>query len=134
MAQLLRAAGAEWELEIVGKLPELPPFLSSTPSTEVYVEGPLDELSVIDRATQELRPQNGRSALEPFLFEAVRYEIYFEAKDGSAQITLPGGAEFRSRRGETEHYAIDFGANVGFFEILIKAPSGVTRLKLEVFS
>lgn len=134
MPLLLQAEGDGWRLEIIGKLPVLPPFITVAPESEIVSEGAVT-LETRDPKTGEMRSTSAGSRVEPLFFEAVAYDIHFEKIAGSsAAIELPPGAEPRRIRPLTEHYLINFGNNVGFADIRIRAPSGSARIRVEVFS
>lgn len=133
MPLLLQAEGEGWKLEILGKLPDLPPFLKVKPQTQILADG-ITSLEVFDRSTQVMRPVKCGELIEPLLFESVIYDIHIEKKDSSTKIKLPLGAEARRIRFENEHYTLNFGNNVGHFDITISRALGFAKLQLEVFS
>lgn len=133
MPTLLLAEGPGWKLEIIGRLPELPPFITTAPQTAIVVEGAAT-LEVFDRATKALRPVSSGSAIEPLFFEAVAYDIHFEKTDPSAKLALPIGSEVRRVRADSEHHFLNFGNNVGFANLAASTDKSHTQLKIEVFS
>jgi predicted component of viral defense system (DUF524 family) len=133
MPTLLLAEGAGWRIEIIGKLPDLPPFIAATPQTAIVVEG-VATLEVFDRATGILRPVTSGAAIEPLFFEAVAYDIHFERLDLSAKLSLPVGAEVRRVRADSEHHTLNFGNNVGFADVVASTATSRARLQIEVFS
>jgi predicted component of viral defense system (DUF524 family) len=135
MPLLLQAAGSGWELEIIGKLPELPPFITTVPDSSIGVSGAtLESLMAHDPKTGEMRSVAADVPLEPLFYEAVSYDIHFERTDPTASIVLPPGAEPRRVRADTEHHNINFGNNVGFADVIVSCATGQTKLRLEVFS
>lgn len=146
MPLLLRAEGTGWTLDIIGKLPDMPPFIDSTPLSAIVAEGAVS-LSIyaqknekstsksLDDADSATRPALSGAPIPPLFFEAVSYDIHFETSLGSKiGLTLPAGAELRRKRAGNEHYAINFGNNVGFFDVLVATPDGAVKLRLEVFA
>lgn len=133
MPVLFCAEGVGWRLEIVGKLPDLPPFLATIPNSAIEAKG-IVKMSRIDRRSGTLRELAPGEPTEPLFYEAVGYDIHFEKEDPSATILLPAGADPRRIRPTVEHHFLNFGNNVGFTDIVLKCPTGVTSLRLEVFS
>lgn len=133
MPTLFQAEGPGWRLEIIGKLPELPPFLKSLPNSSIVVTG-VDHMSRIDASSESLRAIGSGETMEPLFFEAVGYDIHFEKDDPSAAIKLPAGADPRRVRPSAEHHFLNFGNNVGFADIEVQAAAGSARIRIEVFS
>lgn len=133
MPTLLQAEGAGWKIEIIGKLPDLPPFITTAPQTAIVIEGTAT-VEVFDRATGNMRAIASGEPLEPLFFEAVAYDIHFEKTDSSSKLALPLGAEARRLRPDSEHHTLNFGNNVGFADISATTDAGRSRLRLEVFS
>ncbi|MCU6502075.1 restriction endonuclease-like protein [Rugamonas sp. A1-17] len=146
MSLLLRAEGANWTLEILGKLPELPAFISPTPPSHIATQGdvalfarPSISATLGPKAQSETEESVVAVAplqeIPPLFFEAVDYDIHFESKlDAACSITLPAGSELRRKKKGVEHHTINFGNNVGFFDIKVEAPDGLAQLRLEVFA
>jgi hypothetical protein len=133
MPTLLLVEGTGWRIEVIGKLPDLPPFITATPQTAIVVEGAAT-LEVFDRVTGALRPVTSGTVIEPLFFEAVAYDIHFERLDLSAKLALPVGAEVRRVRADSEHHMLNFGNNVGFADVVASTATSHTRLQIEVFS
>ncbi|MCH7419408.1 DUF2357 domain-containing protein [Pseudomonas mosselii] len=133
MPLLLEADGVGWRLEIVGKLPELPPFIDVIPQFSVAVTGVLSSMRTLERTSQQLVASISGQLIEPLFFEQVAYDIHLE-KSSDVSILLPPGAEARRIRPSSEHYVINFRNNVGFADIRINTPEGVVTLRIEVFS
>lgn len=134
MPLLLRASGPGWSVEIVGKRPPLPPFIACIPNTTIEITGCVNAIEVHDPVRDCLEPVFSGQSILPFLFEAVGYDIYFERLDPSISINLPPGAELRHLRQSTAHYFVDFGQNVGFFDLSVESTAVTTNFRLEVFS
>jgi hypothetical protein len=132
MPLLLEAQGDGWKLEIIGKLPDLPPFITTAPQSSIATSGEVS-VQTVDRATLKLKPTAAGQEIEPLFFEAVAYDIHLEKSPGIA-MTLPSGAEARRIRTDIEHHVINFGNNVGFVDIMVDSPTGSVALRLEVFS
>lgn len=132
MKLLLRAVGAGWTLEIVGKLPDLPPWIDASPETALVSSGAIS-FETLDVGTGELKKGVSGEATRPLFFEAVGYDIHFERGDSSAVLVLPPGAEARRVRADSEHHFLNFGNNVGFADIEILTPGGDAKLRIEVF-
>lgn len=133
MPLLLQASGPGWKLEIIGKRPELPPFISSAPQSAILAEG-VDAMERHNVKSNGLLPFEAGDLIEPLFFESVAYDIHFEKIDPSAKLVLPPGAEARRVRADSEHHLLNFGNNVGFAEIAIATGSASARLRVEVFS
>lgn len=132
MPLLLQAEGEGWRLEIIGRLPELPPFIESVPQTEIQTAGSVS-VDTLDPKTGEVRPTPPGQFICPLFFEAVPYDIHFE-KSACVSLTLPAAAEARRIRTDSEHHLINFGNNVGFADIRVNTPNGTASIRLEVFS
>jgi hypothetical protein len=132
MPLLLQAEGIGWKLEIIGRVPELPPFISAAPRSSVVAEGVVS-LQVRDPGTGEMRSINSGESINPLFFEAVAYDIHLEKGPG-VKLMLPPGAEARRVRGDSEHHVINFGNNVGFVDARVQANGGQAALRLEVFA
>jgi len=130
---LFQASGAGWKLEIIGKRPELPAFISSAPESVIIAVG-VDAMERHDAKSNSMVPVKAGDLIEPLFFEAVAYDIHFEKLDPSATLTLPAAAEARRVRTGSEHHHLNFGNNVGFADIAITTGNGPARLRLEVFS
>lgn len=133
MPTLFQAQGPGWRLEIVGKLPELPPFLASAPNSAIDASG-VAKMERLDTAGSGLRAIHSGEPMEPLFYEAVGYDIHFERDDPSAAIKLPAGADLRRARPSVEHHFLNFGNNVGFADIEIQSSAGPARIRIEVFS
>lgn len=133
MPLLLQAAGAGWKLEIIGKLPELPPFLSVAPESSILATG-VSALERHDKKANALVTIASGDLMVPLFFEAVAYDIHFEKIDPSATLILPPGAEPRRIRTDTEHHLLNFGNNFGFADLLISSAGGNSQIRIEVFS
>lgn len=133
MPTIFQAEGPGWRLEIVGKLPELPPFLASIPNSAIEASGVV-KMERLDSAGPGLRTIESGETMEPLFYETVGYDIHFEKDDLSASIKLPAGADLRRARSSSEHHFLNFGNNVGFADIEVKAAAGPARIRIEVFS
>jgi predicted component of viral defense system (DUF524 family) len=133
MPTLLLAKGAGWNIEIIGKLPDLPPFISVAPQTAMVFDG-ATSVEVFDRTTGTMRAIASGAPMEPLFFEAVAYDIHFDRSDSSAKLTLPVSSEARRMRPDSEHHTLNFGNNVGFADFSASTDAGNTKLRLEVFS
>lgn len=133
MPTLLLADGPGWKIEIIGKLPDLPPFISATPQTSIVFDAGVS-VEVFDRASRAMRAATSGALMEPLFFEAVGYDIHFERLDPSANLDLPLGSEARRIRLESQHHTLNFGNNVGFADIAASTTTDSKRLRIEVFS
>lgn len=133
MPTLLLADGPDWKIEIIGKLPDLPPFISAAPQTSIVFDVGVS-VEVFDRATGTMRPIASGVLMEPLFFEAVGYDIHFERRDPSAKLALPLGSEARRKRPDSEHHTLNFGNNVGFADITALTDTDRKKLRIEVFS
>jgi predicted component of viral defense system (DUF524 family) len=135
VATLLSASGSGWRLEIVGRVPELPPFVSSAPQWRPLASAEFTGLEILDVGSGRLISAVSDEMLAPVFFEGIGYDIHFERDTGcEATIELPPTAELRRRRPDSEHYSFDTGNNVGYFLIRVKETRSVASLRLEVFS
>ncbi|UIN20802.1 DUF2357 domain-containing protein [Herbaspirillum frisingense] len=133
MFTLFQAEGVGWKIEIIGTIPKLPAFISQAPQTTIETVGAVS-LQVFDRSSEKSYPIVSGDVLEPIFFEGVAYDVHFERTDATAVLTLPPGATARRIRTHNEHYALNFGNNVGFASISVSGAGGDTSLRIEVFS
>lgn len=133
MPTLLIAEGPSWRLEIIGKLPELPPFLATIPNSAIEATGVV-KMERYDTTGTGLRVVQSGEPIEPLFYEAVGYDIHFEKDDPTAAVKLPAGADPRRLRPSTEHHFLNFGNNVGYADIEIQAAAGIARIRIEIFS
>lgn len=133
MPLLLLVEGVGWRIEIIGKLPDLPPFMSTKPQTTVSFEGSV-LVEALDRTTGLMRPIMPSTSIEPLFFEAVAYDIHLEKNDPSTKLNLPLGSEARRTRTNSEHHTLNYGNNVGFADFEVSSATGNVRLRIEVFS
>jgi predicted component of viral defense system (DUF524 family) len=134
MPVLVELETDEWRLEIVGRVPELPTFLTLTANTRIDVQGSAS-LSVFNRATKRLARVDRGTAIEPLLFENTDYDFYLERKGAEvdADLSLPATASLRHQFGRVNHYSLNFRNDVGFFELKVASTPGTTTARLEVF-
>ncbi len=132
MPVLVEIETDSWKLEIVGRLPEFPPFLSITANTKIDVRGSA-ALSAFDRRTKQLAPIGAGDSIEPLLFENTDYDFYLEQKRGETGLSLPAAASLRHEFGRVSHHSINFRNDVGFFELKIASASGNVEARMEVF-
>lgn len=133
MPLLLQVTGADWKIEIIGKLPDLPPFIPVSPQFVIEADGVVS-IEVLNVKTGKMCVVSPGDLIEPLFFEAVAYDVHFEKKDPAAVLKLPLGAEARRIRENSEHHLVNFGNNVGFVELLVSSSSGAAKFRLEVFS
>lgn len=133
MPLLLQVIGADWKIEIIGKLPDLPPFIPVSPQFAIEADGAVS-IEVLDAKTGKMRAVAPGDLIEPLFFEAVAYDVHFEKSDSAAILKLPPGAEARRVREDSEHHLLNFGNNVGFVDLFVASNSGAAKLRLEVFS
>jgi predicted component of viral defense system (DUF524 family) len=132
MPLLIEISGKSWKLEVIGKLPDLPPFISIKPQSAISFSG-TDSVNILDRQKGFLRPIVSGEMVEPLLFEHVTYDIHLE-KLSDVILTMPFGTEPRRIRQDSEHHSINFQNNVGYIDIQISAKEDLVKLRLEVFS
>lgn len=132
MPLLLQAEGNGWKLEIIGKIPDLPPFIDPLPPSEIHAEGNVS-IEIRDPLTGEMRCREKGKPISPLFFEAVSYDIHLEKSPG-VKLTLPPGAEARRIRESNEHHLINFGNNVGYADLRVDTNDGPAVLRIEVFS
>lgn len=133
MPLLLQVIGADWKIEIIGKLPDLPPFIPVSPQFAIEADGAVS-IEVFNVQTGKMRAVAPGDLIEPLFFEAVAYDVHFEKSDPAAVLKLPPGAEARRVRENSEHHLLNFGNNVGFVDLLVSSNSGAAKFRLEVFS
>lgn len=131
MPVLLKLECSDWILEVVGPLIRLPSFLAPQYAS-VALNGNA-HLFLCSPLTQELEPVTTRSCqYHPLFFENTTYDFYLQANDPAIDLQLPPAASRRHRSGQYIHQALNFGNDVGYFEVRINSPD-VTALRLEVF-
>lgn len=133
MYSLFQAEGQDWKLEIIGRLPALPPFIERTPNTSIIADG-VTKMERFDLSSSDQKVIQSGEEIEPIFYESVSYDIHFEKTDPSVKISLPAGAEARRIRPTIEHYVINFGNNVGFSNFEIHTPKQTATIRIEVFS
>lgn len=133
MPLLLQAVGPGWKIEVIGKLPDLPPFITASPQTTIVVDGTVS-IHVLDNKTGRMIAVTPGDLIEPLFYEAVAYDFHFEKDDPTAYLQLPPGADARRIREHSEHHLLNFGNNVGFFDLSIHLASVKTKIQFEVFS
>lgn len=132
MPTLFQAEGPGWRLEIIGKLPELPPFLASIPNTAIEASG-VTKMERADLTGSGLLQIQSGEPMEPLFYETVGYDIHFEKETPSTTIKLPLGADPRRIRPLVEHHFLNFGNHVGYADFEVQGPTGVARIRIEVF-
>lgn len=133
MPLLLQANGVGWKLEIVGKLPELPPFVSTSPTFLIVASNDV-KVESLDAKTGKMLSRESTIPIEPLLFEGVAYDIHFEREHTGCVLTLPAGAEVRREKITSVHAVLNFGNNVGLTDISVTSADRKSGLRLEVFS
>lgn len=133
MPLLLQAKGAGWRIEIIGKLPDLPTFISVAPVSALTATAGI-AIDTLDAKAGAMRHVASGQPMEPLFFEAVAYDIHFERDDPSMTLSLPPGAELRRSRTGSEHYSLNFGNNVGYADVFVTNAGVTERLRIEVFS
>lgn len=133
MPTLLQVEGNGWSLEIIGKIPELPPFLTTVPTTSIEVAEGV-KIRCYDYSINDLRVIVPGELISPIFYEAVGYDIHFERESSTISMSLPPGADLRRTRQNSEHHFLNFGNNVGFANIDISDDTTFTQIRLEIFS
>lgn len=134
MPLLLRAEGPGWSVEVFGDIPELPPFVRHIPDAGIRSTGAVSRIEVYSPLGGEMIPVVQGDRFAPIFFEAIPYDIHFEMDSTKSEITLPPAAKERRKRAGSCHYTLDFGSNVGWWDIGIKAEGGAAIISAEVFS
>jgi len=75
MPILLEAQGAGWKVEVIGKLPDLPPFITIMPQSFIVASGQISLLTLDKKSQKMIRTVSGQ-LIEPLFFEAVEYDIH----------------------------------------------------------
>lgn len=133
MTVLLEAETASWKLQIVGKLPEIPSFITLEKNTKVECSGGV-EIKLHDRRADSLCSIAASDFVEPLFFENRNYEFYLTEKRGKTQLVLPPTAVEKHKINDVTHYSMNFKSEVGFFEFsLINDAIGKTTIRAEVF-
>ena len=83
MPLLLQVVGADWKIEIIGKLPDLPPFIPVSPQFAIEADGVVS-IEALDATSGKMRAVAPGDLIEPLFFEAVAYDIHFEKSDPAA--------------------------------------------------
>lgn len=135
MAVLLRIKRNGWMLEVVGKRPELPPFVLNPSSleTEIVVDGQAD-VEAIKEKDGGLILISSSEKIFPVFFEDVAYDFHLEKEsDEKVLLSLPNGSELRRQRKNSEHHTLNFRSSVGFSEICVEDSIGLLKVRFEVF-
>lgn len=122
-----------WKLEVVGKLPALPPFIPLQADTTIEVRG-AGQLSAHNRQAGQLELVAPGTLIEPLLFENTDYDFYLELKKGDAKLMLPPTATLRHHLKGVAHHSLNFRNDVGFVELKVESDvTGSTTSRFEVF-
>ena len=133
MPILFQVENDAWKLQIVGRVPELPPFLTLAPCTRAEVSGAVS-VSALNREKTRLEPIAVGEPIAPLLFENTDYDFYLETERGNTELLLPATATRRHEFKQVQHHALNFRNNVGFFEVIVKSDvTGTTTARFEVF-
>ncbi len=133
MPTLFKAETSEWQFEIVGKLPNFPPFISVAPTTSIQIVG-IAQLSIINfHSKTSLEPISSGAPIEPLFFENTRYDFYFSSYSDTVRLKLPSGATFRHRQQHLSHYELNYQNDVGISEIEVVNGKDRIKIRFEVF-
>ncbi len=132
MSLLLKLESDNWQLEIVGPMHDLPPFIKLTRVTTVELEGSA-KISVYERDIKDLASLVPGDQIVPLFFENTSYDFYFKTISSDAFLSFPSAASPRHKFGEIAHYSVNFHNDVGWAEVKIHDNTVVTRLRFEVF-
>lgn len=134
MNSIFKATGDGWSLEVVGKLPTMPPVISRSVKTKTEIASlrPVT-IEIINMVTEKLEVLPLNSEHSPLFFESCNYDIYLESSS-DLDLMLPAGAIAKRIKPTSKHYSINFGNNLGFFEATICNSSINVKLRFEVFS
>ena len=133
MAVLLELCGEGWQLEVVGKPPEMPPFLETTATTTLVTDGQA-ELRAYDSASRQLVTVEPGDALAPLFLENATYDLYLRAAHGQARVDVPAAAKEREHRTrDLQHVTVNFRNDVGFSDLQVTTPGRTVTVQIEVF-
>lgn len=128
---LLEAETPDWQLNVVGGLPDLPPFILGECQSLIEVSCEV-ELRVFSRARNHLVDSVAGAPIEPLFFEQVSYDFYLKTKTRNVSLELPPTAELRYQTDGLTHYALNFRNDVGYAELKIRGPQSDVALRIEV--
>lgn len=131
MPTLLKIETSNWQLEVVGRIPDFPPFIP-VPTTAIQIDGAA-QLSVINRSKGHLEPLPPGATIAPLFFENTQYGFYLNSRSGNTRLKLPPAATFRHQMKGTTHYELNFQNDVGMSEITVTDNGGTLRARIEVF-
>lgn len=132
MPLILRLEVADWQLEVAGQLPVLPPFIVLQQVTSIELEGNA-QLSAFTRTAGDLVPLSPGTPIEPIFFENTRYDFYLRSRSGHVKLRLPPAAILHHTMENLTHYTLDFQNNIGRAEVRIEDGEASTTVGFEVF-
>jgi predicted component of viral defense system (DUF524 family) len=131
MPTLIKVETPEWQLEVEGKLPDLPHFIVA-PTTSIQVEGAA-QLSVLNPLKKGLELASPKIFIKPLFFENTQYNFYLSSTSGAVKLKLPSTATFRHRIKNITHYELNFRNNVGMSVIEVINGKDQVKIIFEVF-
>jgi len=132
MVTLLKVEASDWQLEVVGRVPELPSFIPLAPITSIRVVGAA-QLSVYNRSKTLPDPTLSGAPIEPLFFENTRYDFHLYSQSDATRLKLPPAAVFRHRHKNMLYYELNFQNDVGMTEIEVVNGRDRVKVSFEVF-
>lgn len=135
MVTLFKVVTPEWELEVVGRVPSFPPFITLTPTTSIQVIGAdTTTLSIFNpRSKTLLEEVPSGTLIEPLLLENTRYDFYLSSRYDTVRLKLPSVAIAHHQRKGLSHYELNYQNDVGLSEIEVVNGKNRVKVRFEVF-
>lgn len=132
MTIILELETVDWQLQVTGRLPILPPFITDSGISAIHVSGDT-RLRAYSRSAKGLVPIVSGELVEPLFYEHIRYDFYLRTNVEGVRLELPPVAELRHRVEAITHYSLNFRDDVGYAEARVRSPAGEISLRFEVF-
>lgn len=133
MPTLFKVETPDWQLEIAGKIPDLPSFLSVAPSTSIQVDGAA-QWSIFNRSKARLELiSSNKASIEPLFFENTQYDFYLRSRSDTVRLKLPLAGAPRYQSPDFSHYELNFQNDVGIAGIEVIRGKERVKVSFEVF-
>lgn len=131
MPTLIKVETPDWQLEVEGRLSDLPSFIVP-PTTTIQIDGDA-QLSVYNRSNKLLEVASSGISIGPLFFENTQYDFYLNSLSGPVQLKLSPAATFRHQIKNITHYELNFRNDVGMSAIEVIYGKSRVKIIFEVF-
>ncbi len=132
MVTLLKVEAADWQLEVLGRVTNLPSFIPVAPITSIQVVGAA-QVSVYNRSRALLEVIPSGVPVEPLFFENTRYDFYLSSRSDTIRLKLPPAAVSRYQKKDLSHYELNYQNDVGISEIEVVNGRDRVKVSFEIF-